>query len=94
MTTRITAFVALLLLLAPAARGELRIEITQGVSEAVPIAVVPFGWGGPGAAPVSAGGAWRAGFREWSQEAGLSRKFAPIRACGLIGCHMKARIAI
>jgi len=53
MTKRITGFCALfLLLLAPAAQGELRIEITQGVSEAVPIAVVPFGYAGAGRAPM------------------------------------------
>lgn len=44
MTQRISILLAALLLLvtAGAARAELRIEITQGVSEAVPIAVVPF----------------------------------------------------
>jgi TolB protein len=50
MTQRKTAFFAglVLLLAASIARAELRIEITQGVSEAVPIAVVPFGFEGPG----------------------------------------------
>jgi len=33
------------------ARAELQIEITQGVDTALPIAVVPFGWQGSGAAP-------------------------------------------
>jgi TolB protein len=33
------------------AQAELRIEISQGVDKAVPIAVVPFGWAGPGEAP-------------------------------------------
>jgi len=33
------------------ARAVLRIEITQGVEGAYPIAVVPFGWRGPGAPP-------------------------------------------
>ena len=33
------------------AQAALTIEITQGIEGAVPIAVVPFGWGGPGAAP-------------------------------------------
>ena len=48
MSQRITALFALLLLLVPAAQAELRIEITQGVSEAVPIAVVPFAYAGEG----------------------------------------------
>jgi TolB protein len=42
----------LLLLAAPLAQAELRIEITKGVSEAVPIAVVPFGFEGQGRLPV------------------------------------------
>jgi TolB protein len=33
------------------ARAELRIEISQGVDKTVPVAVVPFGWDGGGAAP-------------------------------------------
>jgi TolB protein len=46
-------FAGLLLLLAvPLAQAELRIEITKGVSEAVPIAVVPFGFEGQGRLPV------------------------------------------
>ena len=50
MSYRISAiFFSLLLLLAStAARAELRIEITQGVSEAVPIAIVPFAFEGEG----------------------------------------------
>jgi len=36
---------------APIALAELRIEISEGVDKPVPIAVVPFGWDGPGAAP-------------------------------------------
>jgi TolB protein len=43
----------LILLLLAAVRpafGALTIEITQGVEGAIPIAVVPFGWSGPGAA--------------------------------------------
>ena len=39
---------ALLLLAAPLAHAELRIEITRGVSEAVPITIVPFGFEGEG----------------------------------------------
>ena len=46
MTARIFClFLGLAMLaIAPLARAELRIEITRGVSEAVPIAVVPFGF--------------------------------------------------
>jgi TolB protein len=40
------------LLLAPLARAQLVIEITQGVDDPTPIAVVPFAWQGVGAAPV------------------------------------------
>ena len=36
--------VVLLLLLTPALRADLTIEITQGVDDPVPLAVVPFGW--------------------------------------------------
>jgi TolB protein len=50
MTQRLTALLAgaLLLAAAPLAQAQLRIEITQGVSEAVPIAVVPFAFEGEG----------------------------------------------
>jgi TolB protein len=40
------------LVLAQPARAELRIEITRGVSAAMPIAVVPFGYAGPGSQPL------------------------------------------
>lgn len=43
---------ALTLLVAPLAHAQLRIEITQGVSEAVPIAVVPFAFEGEGSPAV------------------------------------------
>lgn len=42
---------AVLLLAALPARAELVIEITRGVTAAVPIAVVPFGWDAEGSAP-------------------------------------------
>lgn len=46
----------LFVLAAPIADAELRIEISQGVDQAVPIAVVPFGWAGSGAAPFDVAG--------------------------------------
>jgi TolB protein len=54
MSHRITAFfyTALLLLAAPVAQAQLRIEITQGVSEAVPVAIVPFAFEGDGSPAV------------------------------------------
>ena len=39
-----------------AANAELRIEITGGVEQAVPIAVVPFGWQGEGPVPFDVSG--------------------------------------
>jgi TolB protein len=42
----------LALLAAPLAQAELRIEITRGVSEAVPVAIVPFSYEGQGTPPV------------------------------------------
>jgi len=48
--TRVTTLLLLLLITGPA-HSALTIEITQGVEGAVPIAVVPFGWSGGGAAP-------------------------------------------
>ncbi|ROR29795.1 Tol-Pal system beta propeller repeat protein TolB [Inmirania thermothiophila] len=49
---RILPLVALLLAAAaPSARAVLTIEITRGIEGALPIAVVPFGWQGPAAAP-------------------------------------------
>lgn len=44
---------AALLIAAGAARADLVIRITQGVSKPSPIAVVPFAWKGPGQAPVN-----------------------------------------
>lgn len=44
---------ALVLTLAPwwAAHAQLTVQITQGVSDPIPVAVVPFGWSADGAAP-------------------------------------------
>ncbi|MCA1799163.1 MAG: Tol-Pal system beta propeller repeat protein TolB [Xanthomonadaceae bacterium] len=44
----------LVLLAAPLHAQVLRIEITQGVSGALPVAVVPFAWDGAGAQPIDA----------------------------------------
>jgi len=41
----------LLMLAVPTAQAQLRIEITRGQENAVPIAIVPFGWESTGAAP-------------------------------------------
>ncbi|MFP3874633.1 MAG: Tol-Pal system beta propeller repeat protein TolB [Thiohalophilus sp.] len=48
---RACLFSLLLLLISMPARAVLTIEITQGSDEAMPIAVVPFAWGGEGEAP-------------------------------------------
>lgn len=45
-----------LVFFAIAAQAELRIEITGGVDQAVPIAVVPFGWDAPGQLPFDVSG--------------------------------------
>jgi TolB protein len=50
LTMRWAAF-AVLLLAGTAARAQLVIEITRGQENAVPIAIVPFGWESTGAAP-------------------------------------------
>ena len=51
-------FIALILSLAwlQTALADLTIEITEGVEGALPIAVVPFGWQGPGGLPVDVAG--------------------------------------
>ncbi len=46
------AFSAVLLAVAGVARADLVIKITQGIRKPSPIAIVPFAWEGPGAAPV------------------------------------------
>src|SRR5678815_5285725 len=48
---RSLALLVLAALLAPVANAQLVIEITQGQENAVPIAVVPFGWESANAAP-------------------------------------------
>lgn len=50
----VSAVIALLVPLlawSPPARAVLTIEITQGVDTGIPIAIVPFGWSGPGKPP-------------------------------------------
>jgi len=49
---RISLLLLLPMLWMNAARADLTIEITEGVEGALPIAVVPFGWQGPGAPPL------------------------------------------
>ncbi|MCC5794053.1 MAG: Tol-Pal system beta propeller repeat protein TolB [Chromatiales bacterium] len=43
---------AMLLCLAGPAKGQLEIVISRGVDKPVPVAIVPFGWDGPGEAPI------------------------------------------
>lgn len=50
-TRILLSLMAAALWLAQPARAELRIEITRGVTTAMPIAVVPFGYNGPGESP-------------------------------------------
>jgi TolB protein len=49
---KLIIFLILSLAWLPSAQAELTIEITKGMKGALPIAVVPFGWQGPGAPPV------------------------------------------
>ncbi|UCG74265.1 MAG: Tol-Pal system beta propeller repeat protein TolB [Chromatiales bacterium] len=53
------------------AAAELRIEIRQGVDQAVPVAVVPFGWEGQGAAPADVAAVV-------ASDLGRSGRFAPL----------------
>ena len=48
--------VALFALAATPARAVIEIEITRGADNVIPIAVVPFGWSGPGEAPLDIAG--------------------------------------
>jgi TolB protein len=50
MRQLLAVLAAVLVLSAPPLRAELQIQITKGVDKALPIAIVPFGWQGGGAA--------------------------------------------
>ena len=56
------------------AQAELRIEITKGVDKAVPIAVVPFAWQGPGTPPLDAAAVVAADLARSGRFAPLDRK--------------------
>ena len=51
MSYLLKAFYLMLALAATAANAQLQIEITRGVDNPTAIAIVPFGWNGPGPAP-------------------------------------------
>lgn len=63
--------------LAGGAGAELRIEISEGTEAAIPIAVVPFGWTGPGAAPFDVAGLVAA-------DLARSGRFAPLPAADML----------
>ena len=75
---RTATTILLLLLLAPLARAQLVIEITQGVDDPTPIAVVPFAWEGTGAAPEDIAGVVQEDFRR-------SGQFAPVARSDMLG---------
>lgn len=56
MIARLFVYIALAMVLAPGnAHATITIEITRGMENAMPIAVVPFAWAGSGEAPVDVG---------------------------------------
>ena len=65
---------AILLLASGLAQAELQIEITQGVDKAVPIAVVPFAWQGPGTPPLDVAAIVAADLARSGRFAPLDRK--------------------
>jgi TolB protein len=65
---------ALLLVVSAAARAQLVIEITRGQENAVPIAIVPFGWEGAGAAPFDIAEVVAADLQRTGRFAPLDRK--------------------
>lgn len=65
---------ALLLLIATSVRAQLVIEITRGQEDAVPIAIVPFGWEATGAAPFDVAEVVAADLKRSGRFAPLDRK--------------------
>ena len=51
ISSRFRALLALVFFAAPLAHAQLVVEITRGQANAIPIAVVPFGWEGTGTVP-------------------------------------------
>lgn len=72
-----------LMIVAAPATAQLRIEISRGVSEAVPIAVVPFGYEGRGAAPLDAAGLI-------SDDLQRSGRFSPLQRTDMISTPTEA----
>lgn len=70
--------VVLLLSFAPLAKAQLVIEITQGVDDPTPVAVVPFAWEGAGAAPEDLAQVVQEDFER-------SGQFAPIPRTDMLG---------
>lgn len=62
------------LLVVPAAKAQLRIEISGGVTQAIPIAVVPFGWDASVDAPIDAAQVISANLRRSGRFAPLDRE--------------------
>ncbi len=75
-TLRIT--LCLLLMFAPLARAQLVIEITQGVDDPTPIAVVPFAWAGAEAPPEDLAQVVQEDFER-------SGQFAPVPRADMLG---------
>ncbi len=69
-----TGCCALLLLVATSVRAQLVIEITRGQEDAVPIAIVPFGWESTGAAPFDIAEVVAADLHRSARLASLDRK--------------------
>jgi TolB protein len=70
--------VVLLLSFAPLVKAQLVIEITQGVDDPTPVAVVPFAWEGPGTAPEDLA-------QVVQEDVERSGQFAPIPRTDMLG---------